>query len=529
MIVLVGFMGAGKSTVGRLVAEYAGMPFVDTDVLVEARAARTIPEIFAQGGEIAFRDLEHAVVAEVLAGPEAVVALGGGALSDPAVLTALDWATVAHLDVGVAEALRRLNGDRPRPMLDRDEPSRLAAARRPIYEAAVARARRGFRVETEGRAPDEVAREIVDRAGIATTAGPTRISVRAPSHSYEAIVGRGVSRGIAKWLPPLGDAERAAVVAQPGLDEVVEAVAASLHLVGLDPEIIVVPDGEAAKTVDAATDLWTRLAASGFHRTDLVVGVGGGAVCDLAGFVASTFHRGMQVVLVPTTLLAQADAAIGGKNAVNLDYGKNLVGTFHQPAAVLCDIDLLETLPEPELRSGLAEVAKHGFIAAPHLLDTLETDAEALLKKDPSALQSAVTASLSVKAEVVALDEHEQGPRAHLNYGHTFGHAMEHCSRGALRHGEAVALGMLAAAYAAQELALLHEDGVRRHVDVLETLGLPTRATFDAASLRAVWEKDKKYRHGVRFVLLSAIGQPQAGIEIGSRELDRALMRLSGK
>ncbi|MGI8774239.1 MAG: 3-dehydroquinate synthase, partial [Actinomycetota bacterium] len=253
-----------------------------------------------------------------------------------------------------------------------------------------------------------------------------------------------------------------------------------------------------------------------------------GVVGDLAGFVASTYARGLALVQVPTSLLAQVDASIGGKTAVNLAAGKNLVGTFHQPLAVVADIDTLATLPEEEFVSGMAEVIKYGLIAEPDLLGYVTGNSDALKRRDPAVLQEIVARSAAIKAGIVASDETEQGRRAYLNYGHTFAHAIEHLhGYGALRHGEAVALGMMAAASLARELGHLDDDDVRLHRRSLQALGLPVSAPLEVDDLAVAWQRDKKYRDGVRFVLLQRIGSPVAGIEADRDTIRVALERMT--
>jgi 3-dehydroquinate synthase len=251
-------------------------------------------------------------------------------------------------------------------------------------------------------------------------------------------------------------------------------------------------------------------------------------VSDLAGFVAATYNRGMAVVHLPTTLLGQVDAAIGGKTAVNLTHGKNLVGAFHQPVGVVCDVALLETLPDAEFVSGLAEVAKYGFIAEPRILDDLEKSAGELSPTATGSLIEIVGACAGIKARIVAADEREQGLRAHLNYGHTFAHAIERAANySSIRHGEAVSLGMMCAAYVAHEMGWIDHEVVDRHQRVLDGLGLPTSAPLDLDELESAWQLDKKYRRGVRFVLLHGIGRPRAGAEVPRAVLVKGLERMA--
>ncbi|HYP24993.1 MAG TPA: 3-dehydroquinate synthase [Actinomycetota bacterium] len=526
MIVLVGFMGAGKTTVGRALAERLRLSFVDVDAAVEARAGTSIPELFARDGEAAFRRLESEVTQELLRGPDGVVALGGGALNDPAITSALEWATVVHLDVSFGESMRRVGRSTNRPMLQREDPRALFDARRASYERAA-----DLTVAVDRRSPREIVDEIVARAAVAPAGGPVRVSVALGERSYDVIVGEGVADRLAELAPPPADAEKAFVVTHPELEPAASGAVASLSAAGLKTHTLTVPAGERSKSLAHATDLLSQLADLGAHRRDLVVGFGGGVVTDLAGFVASTYHRGMAVVHVATTLLAQVDAAIGGKTAVNLAQGKNLVGTFHQPRAVVCDVATLRTLPPAELAAGLAEVVKYGVIADPGLLEVVEKWSEDVFGFEPQVLTDVVGRSAAIKAAVVARDETEGGPRAHLNYGHTFGHAMEHVTAAGaapLRHGEAVALGMMAAAYTAHELGRIDEAAVAAHRSALEAARLPVAARFDLGELEEAWRHDKKYRRGVRFVLLAGLGRPEAGVEVDRATLETALRRLAG-
>ncbi|MDQ3916458.1 MAG: 3-dehydroquinate synthase [Actinomycetota bacterium] len=571
MIALVGFMGAGKTTVGRLLAARIGLPFVDADAAVEAAAGTTIDALFEKG-EASFRELESRTVRALLDGPEAVVALGGGALGDPSVATALQWATVVFLDVSFREAMRRLSGAADRPMLRRADPKALYESRRDVYERAAhhvvpvdgktaedvaaevaALLGRPDQAETTGRLGERPLNETTGRLGerpLNETTGrlgerprsettgrlgerprsERRVPVPLGDRSYDVVVGRDLLARLADVVPLPADAEKAVVVTHPELEEAAAEAAASLAAAGLKTHTLTVPSGEASKSFAAAQGLLTGLADLGAHRHDLLVGFGGGVVTDLAGFVASVYHRGMPVVHVATTLLAQVDAAIGGKTAVNLPQGKNLAGTFHQPRAVVCDVGVLRTLPDAELVAGLAEVVKYGLIADPALLGFVIERAREIRAKDAGVLTEIVTRSAAIKAGVVARDETESGARAHLNYGHTFGHAMEHVAAATaapLRHGEAIALGMMAAAFAAQELGRIDEDTVTAHRRPLEAAGLPVSAAFDLTDLEDAWRHDKKYRRGVRFVLLAGLGRPEAGVEVGRDTLWRALRRLS--
>lgn len=525
MIVLVGFMGSGKTAVGRALAHKIGLPFVDTDAIIEERVGAPIADVFASGGESAFREIERDVVAEVLSGPDAVVALGGGALGDPTTSAALEWATVVHLEVAYPEAMKRIGADPGRPMLGISDPKALFAERLPVYRRVA-----DLSVATDGRSQEEIAEDIAGRVErpSSETAGYRRVPVPVSGRAYEVLIGSGLAGRTGELVPALDDAELAVVVTHPTLRKLAEPVATSLQGRGLRVHVAEVPEGERSKSLDHARALYDELARTGAHRRDLVVAIGGGVICDLAGFVASTYHRGMPVINVATTLLAQVDAAIGGKTGVNLAHGKNLVGTIHQPACVICDVDALRDLPEEEFRSGLAEVVKYGLIATPDLLATVEAKSDELFAREPDLLTDVVARSAAIKARVVGSDERDEGSRAHLNYGHTFGHAIEHAaSFEGIRHGEAISLGMMAAAHLGRELGRIDDDAVELHRRALTAAGLPTTATLDIDALEGAWQHDKKYVGGVRFVLLSGIGRPEAGIGAPRDAIERALKRMA--
>ena len=524
MIVLVGFMGAGKTTIGRLVADALGLPFVDTDALIEAEQGMAIADLFALEGQRGFRPIESRIAAEALSGPEAVVALGGGAVNDPVTCSALEWATVVLLEVSFGEALRRARSEGvERPMLSSHDPKALFDERRGIYERIA-----DLRVVTDGRRPVDIAGEVVTAIGSAERAPEDfeRVPVRTDP-PYEVFVGYGIATRVAELCPAPPDAETVVVMHQPTLGPVAGKVADTFQRIGLGTHLVELDDGEQAKTLHGAEALFERLVDAGVHRHDVLVAVGGGAATDVVGFVASTFNRGMPVIHVPTSLLAQVDAAVGGKTAVNLSRGKNLVGTFHQPIGVVCDVEVLRSLPEDEFVSGLAEVVKYGLIADPSLLDLVGSGSQHL-RNDDGELRALVTRSIAIKAGIVARDEKEMGQRAWLNYGHTFAHAIEHAmGYGTLRHGEAVALGMMAAAYTAEELGRLDRSEVEAHERALSSAGLPTAARLDLDALEEAWSHDKKYRAGVRFVLLSGIGRPEAGVRVPRAVLTAAIERMA--
>ena len=317
------------------------------------------------------------------------------------------------------------------------------------------------------------------------------MTVALGDRSYDVHVGAGVRVRLGSVMP--GGARRAAVITQPNIGWTVDS--------GLDQSVFTVADGERAKSLAEVERICSAMSRAGFTRSDAIVAVGGGVVTDLAGFVAAVYHRGIRYVSVATTLLAQVDAAIGGKTGVNLPEGKNLIGAFWQPHAVLCDTETLTTLPPRELLSGQGELAKYHFLSGDDL-DSLDTDER-------------IAAAVRIKAEVVAADEREGGRRAILNYGHTLAHAIETAGRYDLRHGEAVAVGLMYAAELAMRLGRIDEARVAAHRRVVSGYGLPDRlpAVLDDAELLALFGRDKKAIDGITFVLDSDRGpEPVVGV-----------------
>jgi 3-dehydroquinate synthase len=337
---------------------------------------------------------------------------------------------------------------------------------------------------------------------------PSRITVDVHP-PYHVWVAPGLLDHLDQYLPETLRARRAAVVTTADVERhYAPPVAAALSTAGMQVHRHAVPDGELAKSLTVLGELYDWLASIPLSRDDVVIALGGGVVTDLAGFLAATWHRGVAVVQLPTTLLAQVDAAIGGKTGINLPAGKNLVGAFHQPSAVVADTATLATLPLRELRAGLAEVIKCGFIRDPQILDLVEQDPRGALDPASTLLGDLVRRSVTVKARIVAADTHEHGERALLNYGHTFAHALETLTGyRRYRHGEAVALGMRFAALVA-ELAGTAQPGLaERTTRLLAGVGLPTTCVaLDAEAVWTVMARDKKVRGGIRMVLCDRPG-----------------------
>jgi len=336
----------------------------------------------------------------------------------------------------------------------------------------------------------------------------TRIAVGAGPAAYHVVIGSGLDHELAAAL---GASVRRVLVVHPqAMAAAAARVVDLLQRNGFDPHVAEVPDGEGAKTAAVATGLWQTMGEAGFTRTDAVVAVGGGATTDLAGFVAATWLRGVPVVHLPTTLLGMVDAAVGGKTGINTAEGKNLVGSFHPPRAVLCDLESLETLPHKDFRAGLAEVVKCGFVADPRILELVEADPRAASSWDGPVVRELIERSVQVKAEVVTADLRESALREVLNYGHTFGHAIEQVEGFTWRHGEAVSVGLVYAAELARRARRLADDVADRHRSVLSSLDLPTGYRGDRWDrLYEAMRRDKKTRGDtLRFVVLDALARP---------------------
>lgn len=508
-IVLTGFMGTGKSTVARYVAARAQRPFVDMDQVIETRSGQPIHRIFAEQGEAVFRALEAALLQELAAQDGLVIATGGGTLVDPANRAALgSRAVVICLQASIYELQRRLadSADGVRPLLAGEDAAQrihsLLAARLPAY------AKIPLQLDTTGLSPAAVGDRVLAMAYGLTETETYALPVTAAGTTYPVFIGEGVSTHLGSLLASRSSRGQVAVVTNETLAaHYAEPVLATVRDAGLKPVLVRMREGEQYKTLDTVRSLYEQFLQAGLDRHSVVVALGGGVVGDVAGFAAATYLRGVPFVQVPTSLLAMVDASVGGKVGVDLPGqggGKNLVGAFKQPEFVLVDPQFLETLPGAEFRAGLAEVVKHGIIAAPDLFSNLET-------YGPRSLAALLDDAVRVKVDIVQADPFERDVRAHLNLGHTFAHAIEFVSGFGVRHGEAVAMGLVAASYLAQALDLANEDVLTRVEQLLARLGLPTRLPDDPAmtvdTLVTAMGSDKKRRDGrLRFVLPRAIG-----------------------
>ena len=519
-LVLTGFMGTGKTTVGQAAARRLGRPFVDMDDEIVARAGKSIPRIFAEDGEPAFRRIESAVCAELSARTGLVVATGGGALVNPANRAAMQrTGVVICLDAEPDEILRRVSGDDERPLLNVADPAgriaELLAARRDAYAAIP------WHVETTGLDVDAVVAQVLALAETIT------LPVRHPGGGYDIHIGRGLLAHLDGALRAAGVPEGAAVavvtntVVGPLYAARVEAV---LQRGGYRAFVCTIPDGEQYKTLETVRTLYDAFLDHHLDRSGTVLALGGGVTGDIAGFAAATFMRGTRFVQAPTSLLAMTDASVGGKTGVDLPQGKNLVGAFKQPALVLIDLDVLATLPEAEFRSGMAEVVKHGVIGDEILFEEMQDtrckmqDARCKIQdaegKNPASCvlhPASLARSIRVKIAVVEDDPFEHGHRVVLNLGHTTAHGLERVSDFSLRHGEAVSIGMVVAARIAEALGRAEPGLAARIAEMLAAWGLPvTCPPYPVDAIWAAMTHDKKRRgKTLRWVLPRAIGDVQ--------------------
>ena len=466
-IFLSGPMGSGKSSLARVVAGKLGVAALDLDELIERAAGKPVASIFREQGEAHFRALEASTLRAALREhADAVIALGGGTVTDRALRRELlGSGTLVGLSAPVAELARRVGEGQGRPLLAGQD----VAAR--LDELLVLRADAYAEVHGTVHTAQQPLEAIAD--DVLALARDAALVVPLGTRSYRVEIGAGVRHRLPQRA---GKRTRVVLVS----DDVVaplfgDALAQALQAAGTAVTTVQLPAGEAHKTARSVERIWDAALEAGLDRGSMLVGVGGGVVGDLTGFAASSLLRGVAVGHVPTTLLAMVDSAIGGKTGFDTRHGKNLVGAFHQPSFVLCDVETLETLPAAERRAGFAEVVKSAFIDGEASVQLLERDQAALRAGDVAATVRAIRMSAALKARVVTEDERESGLRATLNLGHTLGHAIE-AEQGysGLRHGEAVALGMVAAFGLAARLGVGSSAQRDRLVRLLSGLGLPT-------------------------------------------------------
>lgn len=551
-IVMVGLMGCGKSSVGRRMAARLGLPFVDVDEEIESSAQKTINEIFADHGEAFFRDGERRVIQRLLSNGPQVLATGGGAfMSAETRQNIKDFGVSIWLKAELPILMKRVAKRDSRPLLRQGDPEatmrNLMAVRYPVYALAditiqsrdvphdqivteaVEALKRSSALAREAAKPDMTlttvehgvtmtpANAFSPPSSAAAPAAPRVVAVPLPGREYEVVIGPGLlAQAGARIIERFGKVKCGIVTDQNVAKFHLAALEASLREHGAFAGTVVLPAGESTKSFRELQPLCESLLSMELERGDIVIPLGGGVIGDLAGFAASILRRGVRFVQIPTSLLAQVDSSVGGKTGINTRHGKNLIGTFHQPSLVLADTNVLSTLPLRELKAGYAEVAKYGLLGDDQFFGWLEANWRGVFGNDTAALTRTIETSVKAKADIVVRDEHENGDRALLNLGHTFGHALEAWTgySDRLLHGEGVAIGMCLALRLSEQLQLCPPGTAQRAENHLKAVGLPTRINgipggkADAAELLALMGQDKKVKAGrLTFIMVRGIGE----------------------
>ena len=520
-VVLVGMMGAGKTSVGKRLAAKLGLPFADADTEIEAGAQLTVPEIFERFGEAYFREGERRVIARLLNSGPMVLATGGGAFMNPTTRENIAARGVSiWLKPDVEVLLARVRKKSNRPLLKTPDPEgtlrRLLDERSPTYALA------NVTIESRDGPHDSVVGQVL--AGLADmlckteeAPGVRRVDVPLGKRAYSILIGPDLIDRAGAEIAKIAAGSKCAIVTDSHVGSIyLERLKNSLEAAGLSSSSVVCPPGEGTKSYGEFARVSDALIEARIERRDLVIALGGGVIGDLAGFCAASLRRGVRFIQIPTSLLAQVDSSVGGKTGINSPHGKNLVGAFHQPSLVLADTSALDTLSEREFRAGYAEVVKYGLISDRSFFEFLESRWRDVFAGGPARAE-AIAASCAAKARVVVADETEQGERALLNLGHTFGHALERLAKydsAILVHGEAVAIGLATAFRFSRWLGLTSGQETTRVEAHLRAVRLPTRVS-DLPGLNPRIEEimeamrqDKKVERGkLTFILARGIGE----------------------
>lgn len=515
-IILVGMMGSGKTTAGRLLAKQLGKSFVDSDVEIQRRTGVTIRHIFDVEGEEGFRQRESQVLEELMLQRDLVLATGGGAVISSNNRGLLQsGGVVVYLKSSVHDLWQRTRHDQNRPLLQTADPR---AKLQELYEQRDALyAEIADVIMPTGKQSVQILLQRLESRLRALLKMPQHketevhtLEVGLAERSYPIHIGCDLLEHtdlLLRYLPK----QRATIITNTTVSPLyLEKLTAGLTKHGVQVSNVVLPDGELYKNSESLNQIYTALLQARCERTTALIALGGGVIGDMTGYAAATYLRGVPFIQIPTTLLSQVDSSVGGKTGINHPLGKNMIGAFYQPLVVLADIKTLNTLPDRELKAGLAEVIKYGLIRDLPFLAWLESNMDKLLARDVEALQYAILRSCQNKAEVVGVDERESGERALLNLGHTFGHAVENAmGYGVWLHGEAVATGTIMAVDLSQRLGWLTQQDVSRVRNLFERAGLPTIAPkLGLARYLDLMGLDKKVADGkIRFVLLKALGE----------------------
>ncbi len=527
-VFLVGLMGAGKTTIGRILARKLGLKFVDSDHEIEARTGASIPWIFEIEGEASFRRREADVIRELTGQSGLVLATGGGAIlnaDNRAFLKARG--TVIYLRASVNSILQRTAHDKNRPLLQTADPRKkleeLMAVRDPLYMEIA-----DLIIDTGRPNVQSMVQTILTQLDtLACEAAPNCVTHAEPSMNEQSNILLNVDLGERSYPISIGPdllndgallarhvhGSKVAIVSNTTVAPLyLERIETGLRNAGKQITTVTLPDGEEHKNWSSLMAIFDKLLETKADRKTTLVALGGGVIGDLTGFAAASYMRGVDFIQVPTTLLSQVDSSVGGKTGINHPLGKNMIGAFYQPRAVIADTSTLETLPERELSAGLAEVIKYGAVIDLPFFEWIEANIEKLMARDKGALAYAIARSCEIKADVVRQDEREGGLRAILNFGHTFGHAIEAgMGYGAWLHGEAVGCGMVMAADLSHRMGLIDAATVERVRKLIAAAGLPVKAPdLGVAKWLEAMEVDKKNEGGaIKFILMNPLGSPK--------------------
>ncbi|NVM75861.1 3-dehydroquinate synthase [Duganella sp. SG902] len=527
-VFLVGLMGAGKTTIGRILARKLGLKFVDSDHEIEARTGASIPWIFEIEGEASFRRREADVIRELTAQSGLVLATGGGAIlnaDNRAFLKARG--TVIYLRASVHSILQRTAHDKNRPLLQTADPRKkleeLMAVRDPLYMEIA-----DLIIDTGRPNVQSMVQTILTQLDtLACEAAPNCVAHAEPSMNEQSNILLNVDLGERSYPISIGPdllndgallaryvtGAKVAIVSNTTVAPLYLArIEAGLRNAGKQVTTVILPDGEEHKNWSSLMAIFDKLLETKADRKTTLIALGGGVIGDLTGYAAASYMRGVDFIQVPTTLLSQVDSSVGGKTGINHPLGKNMIGAFYQPRAVIADTSTLETLPERELSAGLAEVIKYGAVIDLPFFEWIEANIEKLMARDKGALAYAIARSCEIKADVVRQDEREGGLRAILNFGHTFGHAIEAgMGYGAWLHGEAVGCGVVMAADLSQRMGLVDAATVARVRKLVAAAGLPVKAPdLGVAKWLEAMEVDKKNEGGaIKFILMNPLGSPK--------------------
>ncbi|MGO9390456.1 3-dehydroquinate synthase [Rhodoblastus sp.] len=530
-IVLVGMMGSGKTAIGKRLAQRLALPFIDSDHEIENAHRLTVSEIFSTHGEAYFRDGERRVLARLIGEGQRIIATGGGAFINPQTRGLIHQHAVSiWLQADFEVLMRRVRKRPTRPLLQNPDPERVM--RRLIDERYHIYAEADLTTQSRDAPHETLIAEILealeshlakqgefppDMSAPALPPATTHVCVKLGARAYDILIGPDLVGHAGEKLAQLAPGAGAFIVTDANVGGLwLAKLQASLDAAGVRHGHLVLPPGEATKDYAHFQELCEAALEARMERGDYLVALGGGVIGDLTGFAASCLRRGMGFVQIPTSLLSQVDSSVGGKTGINSGHGKNLIGAFHQPSLVLADTNTLATLPPREFAAGYAEVVKYGLIDRPDFFDWLETHWPAVFRRGPE-LDHAIAVSCESKAAVVARDETEQGDRALLNLGHTFGHALEKLvgyDSARLVHGEGVAIGMACAFRFSATQGLCRPEAAERVETHLRAVGLMTRIrqipgwSAGADEIVAAMAQDKKVRRGaLTFILARAIGQ----------------------